>query len=81
MRIAAFRRSHFNAAHRLNNPTWSVEKNKEVFGLCNNDNYHGHNYEYEVKVVGEVDKENRLSHRFGHPQADHARRGGAAVRS
>ncbi len=57
MRIAAFRKAHFNAAHRLHNPKWSDEKNKEVFGLCNNPNYHGHNYELEVKVVGEVDPE------------------------
>ena len=57
MRIAAFRRAHFNAAHRLHNPAWDAEKNKAVFGLCNNPNYHGHNYELEVKVVGEVDPE------------------------
>ena len=57
MRIAAFRRAHFNAAHRLHNPAWDTEKNKAVFGLCNNPNYHGHNYELEVKVVGEVDPE------------------------
>ena len=57
MRIAAFRKAHFNAAHRLHNPNWSDEKNKEVFGLCNNPNYHGHNYELEVKIVGEVDPE------------------------
>ena len=55
MRIAAFRKAHFNAAHRLHNPKWSEEKNREVFGLCNNPHYHGHNYELEVKVVGEVD--------------------------
>jgi len=55
MRIAAYRKAHFNAAHRLHNPTWSDEKNREVFGLCNNPNYHGHNYELEVKVAGEVD--------------------------
>lgn len=55
MRIAAFRRAHFNAAHRLNNPNWTAEKNQEVFGACNNPNYHGHNYDMEVKVVGEVD--------------------------
>ncbi|TXB61766.1 6-pyruvoyl trahydropterin synthase family protein [Phaeodactylibacter luteus] len=55
MRIAVFRRAHFNAAHRLYNPAWSDEKNQEVFGLCNNPNYHGHNYELEVKVAGEVD--------------------------
>ena len=57
MRIAIFRRGHFNAAHRLHNPNWSDEKNKEIFGLCNNPNFHGHNYELEVKVVGEVDPE------------------------
>ena len=57
MRIAAFRRAHFNAAHRLHNPAWDAEKNKAVFGLCNNPNYHGHNYELEAKVVGEVDPE------------------------
>ncbi|MBX2930126.1 MAG: 6-carboxytetrahydropterin synthase [Saprospiraceae bacterium] len=55
MRIAAYRKAHFNAAHRLHNPAWSDEKNREVFGLCNNPNYHGHNYELEVKVAGEVD--------------------------
>ncbi len=57
MRISAFRKAHFNAAHRLHNPKWSEEKNQEVFGLCNNPNYHGHNYELEVKVTGEVDPE------------------------
>ena len=57
MKIAAYRRAHFNAAHRLHNPNWSDEKNKEIFGVCNNPNYHGHNYELEVKVVGEVDPE------------------------
>lgn len=55
MRVAVYRRAHFNAAHRLHNPDWSDEKNRAVFGLCNNPNYHGHNYELEVKVVGEVD--------------------------
>lgn len=55
MKIAAYRKAHFNAAHRLHNPQWSDEKNREVFGLCNNPNYHGHNYELEVKVVGEID--------------------------
>ena len=57
MRIAAYRKAHFNAAHRLHNPKWSAEKNKDVFGVCNNPNYHGHNYELEVKVVGEVNPE------------------------
>ncbi len=57
MRIAVFRKAHFNAAHKLYNEEWSLEKNKEVFGLCSNPNYHGHNYDLEVKVVGEVDPE------------------------
>ena len=55
MKISVFRKAHFNAAHRLFVPTWSDEKNAEVFGLCSNPNYHGHNYEMEVKVSGEVD--------------------------
>lgn len=55
MRISVFRKAHFNAAHRLHVESWSMEKNKEVFGLCNSGNYHGHNYELEVRVTGEVD--------------------------
>ena len=57
MRIAVFRKAHFNAAHRLHNPHWSNERNREVFGLCNNPNYHGHNYDLIVKIVGEVDEQ------------------------
>lgn len=57
MRVSIYRRGHFNAAHRLHNHQWSDEKNKEIFGLCNNKNYHGHNYELEVKVTGEVNPE------------------------
>ncbi len=54
-RVAVFRREHFNAAHRLYNEQWSDEKNSSVFGKCSLPNYHGHNYEVEVKVIGEVD--------------------------
>ena len=57
MYISVFRKAHFNAAHRLHNPNWSEEKNKMVFGLCNNPNYHGHNYQLEVRLSGEVDEE------------------------
>jgi 6-pyruvoyltetrahydropterin/6-carboxytetrahydropterin synthase len=57
MKIAVYRKEHFNAAHRLYNPAWSEEKNEKVFGKCNNPNFHGHNYELIVKVVGEVDPE------------------------
>lgn len=49
------RRETFNAAHRLFNPNWTDEKNDEVFGLCNNPNFHGHNYVLEVWVDGEID--------------------------
>ena len=55
MKVSVFRKAHFNAAHRLHQPTWSDEKNLSVFGLCNNPNFHGHNYEIELKVTGEVD--------------------------
>ena len=55
--ISVTRKSHFNAAHRLNNPKWAEEKNEEFFGLCNNKNYHGHNYELDVTVSGEIDEE------------------------
>ena len=49
------RKEHFNAAHKLYNPNWSAEKNKEVFGLCANENWHGHNFELIVTVKGAVD--------------------------
>ncbi len=57
MKVSVFRKEHFNAAHRLNNPKWSAEKNAAVFGKCNNPNFHGHNYELIVKLTGEVDPE------------------------
>ena len=55
MNVSVFRTAHFNAAHRLHNFNWTDERNKEVFGLCNNPNYHGHNYELEVKISGPID--------------------------
>jgi 6-pyruvoyltetrahydropterin/6-carboxytetrahydropterin synthase len=51
-KVAVYRQEHFNAAHRLHQPTWSDEKNAAVFGKCNNPSYHGHNYELIVKVTG-----------------------------
>ncbi len=54
-KVAVFRKEHFNAAHRLHNPAWSKEKNDAEFGLCNNEHYHGHNYELVVKLVGVPD--------------------------
>lgn len=55
MKVAVFRKEHFNAAHRLHNPKWSKEKNESIFGKCNNEYYHGHNYELIIKVSGEPD--------------------------
>lgn len=49
------RHEHFNAAHKLYNPKWSVEKNEQVFGPCANENWHGHNFELIVTVKGEPD--------------------------
>jgi 6-pyruvoyltetrahydropterin/6-carboxytetrahydropterin synthase len=75
------RRTTFNAAHRLFNPDWSDEKNKEVFGKCSNPNFHGHNYVLETWVEGDVNPEtgyvidlkalkeiinNEISERFDH---------------
>ena len=55
MKVTVSRKAHFNAAHRLYNKSWSQEKNDEVFGLCNNANWHGHNYELIVSLTGQVD--------------------------
>ena len=57
MKVTVCRREHFNAAHRLHNSNWSDEKNRAVFGKCNNANFHGHNYELLVKVSGHPDVE------------------------
>ncbi|MCU0428649.1 MAG: 6-carboxytetrahydropterin synthase [Cytophagaceae bacterium] len=55
MKVAVYRKEHFNAAHRLYNQAWDDAKNQEVFGLCNNPNFHGHNYELVIRVCGEID--------------------------
>lgn len=57
MKTAVYRKTHFNAAHRLHNPQWDAETNQKVFGKCNNPHFHGHNYELIIKVVGETDPE------------------------
>ncbi|MGB3591619.1 MAG: 6-carboxytetrahydropterin synthase [Nonlabens sp.] len=57
MKITAYRKAHFNAAHRLYRPDWSDDKNETIFGKCNNPNFHGHNYDLEVGVTGLVDPE------------------------
>ena len=54
-KVAVYRKEHFNAAHRLNNPDWDEATNQRVFGKCNNPHFHGHNYELVIKVTGEPD--------------------------
>jgi len=51
------RKVHFNAAHRLFNPTFSDAENERVYDRCNNLYGHGHNYDIEVTLKGIVDKE------------------------
>lgn len=48
------RREEFSAAHRLHNPMFSAEENRRLYGVCNNENGHGHNYAFEVTVRGPV---------------------------
>ncbi|MGZ5302827.1 MAG: 6-pyruvoyl trahydropterin synthase family protein [Bacteroidia bacterium] len=55
--VSVFRKITFNAAHRLHNPAWDEKTNSEIFGLCNNPNFHGHNYTLIVEVRGPVDPE------------------------
>lgn len=55
MKIAVYRKEHFNAAHRLYNPDWNDQENFDTFGKCSNPHYHGHNYELIVKLIGKPD--------------------------
>jgi 6-pyruvoyltetrahydropterin/6-carboxytetrahydropterin synthase len=55
--IYVTRKEHFNASHRLHNPEKSDEWNSQMYGKCNNPNWHGHNYVIEVTVAGEPDPE------------------------
>ena len=57
MSFTVYRKLQFNAAHRLHNLSWSAKKNREVFGLCNSENYHGHNYTLIVGLTGPQDPE------------------------
>ena len=51
------RKEHFNAAHKLYNQNWSEKRNKDIFGVCSNKNWHGHNYEIIVTIKGDIDKD------------------------
>ena len=54
-KVSIYRKEHFNAAHRLNNPSWDDATNSRIFGKCNNPHYHGHNYELIIKITGVPD--------------------------
>ena len=55
MKITICRKAHFNAAHKLYNPSLSNEENYQIFGKCSYENFHGHNYELIVKILGDID--------------------------
>jgi len=57
MPVSVTRQVHFNAAHRLHNAAREPAWNEQTFGACNNPNFHGHNYELEVTVSGEIEPE------------------------
>jgi 6-pyruvoyltetrahydropterin/6-carboxytetrahydropterin synthase len=46
------RRYRFCASHRLHTPVLSDERNRELYGKCNNPWGHGHNYLVEISVTG-----------------------------
>src|SRR5688500_6545429 len=56
-KVSVYRKEHFNAAHRLYNPKLDDDANEKVFGKCALPNYHGHNYEMEVRVTGVPDQQ------------------------
>ena len=56
-RVRVTRKLHFSSAHKLGRSDWSAQRNEEVFGLCASPNWHGHNYEIDVTVEGEIDPE------------------------
>ncbi|MEX0843347.1 MAG: 6-carboxytetrahydropterin synthase [Gemmatimonadota bacterium] len=56
-KVSVTRKVHFSAAHRLFRPDWSDSRNREVFGDCSNPHWHGHNYELDVTVRGEIEPE------------------------
>lgn len=57
MQVSVSRKAHFNAAHRLHLAHWTEEQNRSFFGSCNNPNFHGHNYELTVTILGKINPE------------------------
>jgi 6-pyruvoyltetrahydropterin/6-carboxytetrahydropterin synthase len=54
-RILIRQRFEFAAAHRLHVDSMSAEENRSVFGKCNAQHGHGHNYRMEVAVSATLD--------------------------
>jgi 6-pyruvoyltetrahydropterin/6-carboxytetrahydropterin synthase len=54
-RVLMSQQFEFSAAHRLNVPSFTAEKNRTIFGKCNNENGHGHNYRVEPVVAVELE--------------------------
>ncbi|MGH9365920.1 MAG: 6-pyruvoyl trahydropterin synthase family protein [Thermoanaerobaculia bacterium] len=65
MKVRLVSGTHFSAAHRLYRPDWDEATNQRVFEKCNNANGHGHTYELEVAVEGEIDPETGYVMDFG----------------
>jgi len=65
MKVTICRKAHFNAAHKLYNKNLSMERNREIFGKCSNENYHGHNYELIVKLRGEIHEDTGMVYDLG----------------
>ena len=55
MNVSVTRKARFCAGHKYWRSEWTPEENREVFGVCANENGHGHNYELEVTVSGSID--------------------------
>ena len=49
------RRYHFAASHRLHVDALTPERNRDIYGKCNNPFGHGHNYVVQVTLSGSVD--------------------------
>jgi 6-pyruvoyltetrahydropterin/6-carboxytetrahydropterin synthase len=65
MRVRLVSGSHFSSAHRLHRDDWDDATNRRVFDKCNNPHGHGHTYELEVTVEGEIDPETGYVMDFG----------------
>jgi 6-pyruvoyltetrahydropterin/6-carboxytetrahydropterin synthase len=55
--VLLVRKAHFAAAHRLYNPNKDLAWNQATYGPCARENGHGHNYEFEVSIIGTIDPE------------------------